>query len=779
MTRSVTFNGRTIFHPGGITRIRTNGSASVGPTATGIVGLIGEATSGTPGVITTIDDPALAAEIFGTGPLADAIRTAFEPSNDPRMPSGAFRVLCYKTNQSTKSSVNIPGARHLISDTSTGASTTTVITVTVGGLVVNAHIGRWLKSASEIRKIVSNTANTVTVSPAFSAAPVNTDPVFIQEDVLGATSVAYGADTTQIAFEFEAGVGTGKYVVTISKGSFVEQSAEILGNPALKLKFIGGPTATNGTGSITAATINTVSFTSAGTPALNAFANMVVHLPNGLQRLVASNTNAGAPCVLTLTAGYELTVAEAAAIVGGTATVKNVTAATANITGANGVATGLTSSTTQNPVSGADDLSLSFAVNETLNQFITRINNTTNYIASLGNGFNGDTVQMKTSDFGTRANAVDVRFDDEILIATKGSFRRDLQDLIDYINNTSTLITVARSTTATSEGAEIPAVTGGVVATVRDFAIYLAGGTRGISANSNFQAGFDTMLLHRVNQVVPLISQDLTNEGFSSTATFASVAAQLAAFVQTAAGSGKNECGGYLGMHGTKSQLLVQAATLNSPDVSVFGQQITVLDVSGTLTKFPEWMQAVQAAGMRAGAPEVGEPLTFKTVSCTAITQDSSWDPASVTDDNALLAGGVMFAETLPNGTFRWVRDITTYITGDEEFYMAGSTRDATRFIAYDLRKKVEDKFTGLKGTPATVASVREFIANTLQNYLTSNIIVPSLDPETGTILVQGWRNLRVFLDGSVLTFRVEIFPVVGICFQLNDISLNNVRLSV
>jgi len=775
MSRSVTFNGQTIFKPGAISRVRANSNAQLGSTTNGIVALIGEADGGQPNTVLTISDPALAKETFTSGPLADALRLAFQPSTDPNVSAGAFQVLCYKTNQSTQASTTLPGSVAVLAGTVTGASTALILTVTGGGMTADAHIGRWILVSGEKRRIVDNDVTTITLEKSLSAAPPNTTAFSILENQLTLTSKKYGVEANQIGVEFEAGSGTDKYIVTISLGnSVVEQSPEILGDPALYVRYVGGPALDSGP--VTVATTSVITVDVAAAPLLNAYAGMVLVLPNGLQRLIASNTAAD-PAVITLTAGHELTAAQAAEIVGGTAYIKNITSAVASITGAAGVATGFTTTCVLVPVSTTDNLSLTFNVNETLRQFIDRVNATTNFRLSAGAGINLDTTLMKTFDFGTRATNVDVRFDSAITPSTKGTFRRDLQGLVDWINSFSSLATAVRTTGAAGEGDEIPSVTGGVSGTPLDTVIYLIGGTRGISANSNFQAGFDAMMLNRINHIIPLISQDLTNEGYGSTATFSSVSAQLSSFVAEANSSGKNECGAYLGMAGTKSALITKLNQLNSPDIQMVGQKVTHLDVDGNLKEFQEWGLAVQAAGYRAGISEVGEPLTHKPILCSGLSNDSSWSTKDIGNVNDLLKAGLLFAEQKTSGGFRWVRDITSWVNDDSEFYIAGSTRDACRFMAYDFRTQLEDRFTGPKATLATVASVREFAAALLSEYKNQNIIVESLDPETNTKLLPGWRNLRVFLSGNTLTVRVELFPVVGISFQLVDITLQNVKL--
>lgn len=775
MTRSVTFGGQTQFRPGGLTRINAQGLTPVGASATGIVALLGEADGGQPRTVLTIDDPAEVQALLRSGPLADAVKIAFDPSSDPRVPGGAFRALLYKTNLSLQSATSLAGDEAVITDSSTGASTTTVLTLTAAGLVVDAHIGRWVLVNGERRRITDNDASTVTVSPALSAAPVNLDAVLILEDQLLLTSKDYGAHTNQIAVEFEAGTGE-TFVVTLTFEDVVEQSPEIAGESFLNLKYVGGA-ALLAAGNVTAidpAGLDITTNLSAVAP--NDAAGMTLQFEDGTQRDIASNTSVPGASVYTLSAGHALTAAQQTALATAGVTVRNVTTATGTLTGSNGVCTGMTTAVL--PV--ADNLSLTWSTLglTTLRDLVEYINGNTNYEATAPDGVNLDTTLLTSYDFGTRNTAVVVRFDSAVTPATAGSFRRDLQVVVDWINNYSTLASAAKATAAAGEGSELPSVTGGVVATARDVPVYFSGGSRGVSSNANWQDGFDALADYRANSIVPLISEDLTNEGNGSSATFATVAAQLAAHVNTMNSTGKNEMGGYIGMEGTRAELVAQIAALNNADVAVFGQKLTTLDASGNLAQQPEWSIAVAAAGMRSGVPEVGEPLTYKYIKTNALAQDTGWSPRSITDVNFLLERGLMFAEAVEGSGFRFVRDITSYLIDENIAYMDGNTRDAVRFVAYDLRTGLENQFTGLKATPANAASIKSFVISKMDIYQRDNIIVESLGPEAGDQqLYPGWRNLVVSITGNVATIRIEIFPVTGIVFQLNDVYLQLPRI--
>jgi len=354
-------------------------------------------------------------------------------------------------------------------------------------------------------------------------------------------------------------------------------------------------------------------------------------------------------------------------------------------------------------------------------------------------------------------------------------FRKDLAALVADITAKSQLATVTRSAaTGLGAGSGLPEYTGSGVgsrAVVGDYYKFMAGAIRGTSTNTDWQNAFDTLLRVRKVSVVPCISEDLAGQGYGSSATFASVAAQAAAHVALCRGVEKNECGAYLGMIGTRAQYIAQLNAMNDMDVAVTSQYFTFMDSTGTLVVMDPWASAVAAAGMRAGMPEVGEPLTHKYINTSAVTQDSSWDPAERTDANTLIQNGALFAEYIQGKGIRWVRDITSYIIDDNLAFAEGSVRDVCRYYSYGLRTFLEDRFTGVKAHPANAANIKDSVAEYSELCRGQNIIVDSTDPVTGEV-IYAFHKIRVTISGDIARIRVEIFPVVGINFQLTEIFL-------
>jgi len=866
MSRSVTWNGMTQFRAGGLTRINASALAQIGLAPNGIIGLIGEADGGTaePGEIVTIDDPALSKEYFRSGTLADAVIPAFDPSVDPRMPGGAFRVLGIRTNTATQASRTLYG--RYTTDTTAAGCTTTVINVTTGGLTVDALINDVLRVNGEDRTITDNDATSITVGTAFSSAPASGVAVEVLAPMYDVTTKQYGTPANDTTFEWEPGVTAGGAWTNSFEGT--DQIGEDIGDSSfLQVEYVGqSTTVENLIGTATGGTTTTLVVTAAGW-AINAWQDMYLEVTlGGIKniRKIASNTAdtitvtgtmTGSPTTETFrvlvgaildgdvaaaaagTVTLESTVNVAAneldglvvaivanAVGGGTGLgqvrtvtshttgvsavltlddnwtttpdttsdyqVRYVEAATGSFVGALGVASSFQTSVTINGAAAATDLNITIDSKMTVADLANTINADSNYTATIPATVNTQTTMANTFDFDLGNTAVEIRTDKATITTQpsnsptygytetwKNNFKRNVAVIVADINDKAEFITATRSTSGgAGTGSGAPEWSGGSIGTAGDTVLQLSGGGRGTSDNAAFQSAFDKLILERHNFVIPLIVQDLSEEGLSSTATWASVAAQLSAHVSEANGIAKNECGGLIGFKGTKTEYITAANTYANTDIQMTSQRLQVLDVDGSLATQDEWSLAVVAAGMRSGAPEVGEPITHKYLKAYALEQDTSWDPRDRTDANNLIANGCLFAEHIEGKGIRFVRDLTTYVQDDNLAYSEGSTRDVVRYVAYGLRTTLEDRYTGVKAKPANAAGIKATAVAYLESLNAENIIVTSLNEDN--VVVPGFEKLRVSISGDIATVRVQVYPAVGINFQLNDIYLQLPRLT-
>jgi len=854
MTRSITFNGITRYRPGGILKVNADALNQVGISSAGTVGIIAESTGGTPGSVgglVSLTDPSRAKALFRDGALVDAIRLAFQSSGDPNVPGGAAEVVIYKVNDSTQSSVHIPDSfGSLVSDTSTGASTTTAVTVTAGGLTAAALTDRWVDvgfaslppvasliatggttktavvasvadayvgqivlfdSATTTvalqdvaatvlandgttitfaetlpaavaatddfvvlptyrRKVASNTATVISLTQAFPAAPAASDPVIVRPTLFTVTSKDYGAHTEGVTADVVFNSSTGAYQAAIGFEGDSQLSGSLGGNAVLQLQYRGGANAvavdTVTTPSATTATL--VTLTAGGlTPSAHDGATVVLTDPaTGLSEQVRITSNTATALTLE---SPGLSAAFLAAVQGATTgtvqvAIKNVTEATASITGASGAATQLTTAITG--VAG-DNLAITIAPTDTLQSLIDQINQNSSYVAAPGAGVNAATTLASAFDFGPN---ISVNIQKQISRNGDTGFTQSLAEVVAWFVGTGLYATAARYGANAADGAAMPV---DEVSTDYTFAtaFSLEGGTRGTSSNSSWQAAFDLMLTRQVNEIVPMIDEDLANEGFGSTATWASVSQQLLAHVASARGAIGLERGAFIGFKGTKAEYIAALNSLNDADIQVCSQYPNVVDSSGTLVRQGPRSQAMMGASMRAGVQEIGEPLTHKYIRTSGITQDSSWNPSDATDAADLIRAGAFFAETIPGKGTRWVRDLTSWVKDDNLCYSEGSVRSVVRYVAYNTRTLIEDRFTGKKASPALPGIVREAAAAQFEAFRDANIIVDSTDPATG-ITIRAYHNLKVYIDGDVLRLRVGIFPVLGVNFQLSEIFL-------
>jgi len=632
-------------------------------------------------------------------------------------------------------------------------ATTTVLPIknTFTAPAVDALIGHWVlvtdtatTTQTHLRKISDNTATTVTLDNPLPAVPATGSWFHVLPNAVDLTSTDYGTHTNSVAVDVVAGTaGQTQQSVTFEG---VTQVSSLLGGKGLLRVLYKGSITTTDTVSGTTSTTTVIDLTGAPNAAvgqqvlINGEYTTVVSL--GATQITVSPALTEAPTDTDLVEGTDVTDAYMQvndSTTGGTATTLDFF--TTNVTTA--------------------DRTITFTADMTVSQLRDEINTNPNYEAVLRNGVNGDTTYAADFDFGP-GTAQTVQ-NSEILQADSDGLHQDNLSVTFYYSNYSQYATATRSTGLPSDGNREPAATA--------IEVYLQGGTRGVSTNANFQDGLDTTLLRRMTSIVPLIDEDLVNEGYGSTATVASVAAQLAANVAEARGAAQTERGGYIGFRGTKSEVIAQANAINDQDVALTAQLPTALNTAGSLEQFGPRQLAVMAASMRAGVSDIGEPLTNKFLRVSSLSQDASWDPSNVTDANDMINAGVLFAETTDGVGTRWVRDLTTYVQSNNLAFSEGSVRDVVRYIAYNLRTLLVERFVGRRNTPATIQSFKDVAATFLETARSDEIIVDSTDLATGAT-VHAWHNLQVFSSGDVVTLNVGIYPVVGINFILNNIFL-------
>ena len=820
MSMRVLFNGTVLVRPGGASKVDASAMANAGLGGVGVVGLVGEADAGEPNAINIFTDPDKAAAYFKSGPLSDMARVAFAPANDPRVPAGAQRLVCVKTNQSVAANKKLMGTGVASGTTSASKAgpynleplQALKVSIDGGGAVSVSFTATAATKAGSAATYASPSGKTLTVkvdsgeeqtfladgtctAAAGTAALMNVQLRGLQAVVNG-TEVDLRSDRrgTSSKIEVTGGTGTavfGHTIASASGGGNVSNIDSVTALEAVGLiqTAIGVTgTATGDPVTVTSALVGGISSVqfSDPTPAAEAVDFGFDHLlhgaaaPVGVSLLTAKeygvHTNKISVQVADSSGGKLLTVtyqdgftlkSEHSPVLGSTA---EMTVAYAGLS-----ATALLAVTdTQLTVTlsggsggnhlqsdGSKDLAVPFGTYATLIDIINYINQQTGYTAvAITN--NPITFQATDLDY---VNGVNCK-------STTASVYAKLFRFIDWINTNSSLIEAARIQGGPSAPLAVgPVALGGDTGTVTlldGTVVTLAAGARGVSINSNWQTAFNTLGTVRVNVNVPLISRDLADLGQGSSATFASVAAmheQHNAFYSST--KGKSERQGYIGMKGTKSAVTAQAGLLNSFNTCLSAQKITVLDAQSNLVEQPEYAFAVAQAGMRAGS-DLGEPITWKYLRAYGLSQNASWNPTDDGDD--MILGGVLIAEQVPNQGFRIMKAITTFTREDNDAYTEESVVMGWKNVSYELRTYLENLFIGRRISIGNITSLKSEAEAKLNQLRDAGQIVDSILPD-GSVL-KAYRGLKVEAAKDTVRLSVTVSPVEGINFILNTIFL-------
>lgn len=742
MAITQSFNGKTLRKPGAYSSLSTSLAGNLPVADTGIIGIIGEAAKGAPGDtsgvgVTTYDSAQLQDLIdnYGEGPIVDAARLLINPSNDVRITNGASRLYVWKTNSSTQATLTLAttwgtltsanyGIKENLINATIAQDTAEDFVIVAAGAFANAS-----GAATDLTfRINGGALITVAKAGLDNIANAKTNINSAINTALGTVAKAYctGAAILQIDLDDAAISGSG------APRDGLRIHMEIINNdcsllcgftaPQMDVDLCAGETVT-------------------GLTAADATRSITINRQDDDLTEDTDDTTGelGGDCYLEI--GYA----------GTTATVSvSATQLTTSVTGGSGAS-----------------LTLTLADYATLNDLATYINAQTGYTSAVPSNVNKGLAPSVLGRVVTKGCC-------STTAALKpGRIKADAYIVQNWFDNNSQLVTCVRTSYL-----GLP----DVVAQT-----FLSGAALGSSATSDFTAGFTAFEAYRMNTVIPLLSQDGANDitedatytdsgsAYDATSTHTNAIAHCKKMSNTQNRSERN-C--YLGFRGTFDECKAQSLALNSEFSSMFFQDVYVVNASGELEYKQPHMGACLIAGLQAGS-EVGEPATYKYVNAYGIKhlKTTGTVPGSTelftpeTMYNQAIDNGLSHFEVPPSGGVRLVLHNTTYSKDANFVYNRAHVLEAAHNVAYNLRVQLESTFTGTKSKTGTAQSIRNYVINSLETFLTSNIIVGT-DDNDGL----GWSNLTVTISGSTASIDVTIWPVQGIDFQLISITLDNIR---
>jgi hypothetical protein len=802
MAISVTFNGATIYKPGAYSKelIDLGGGFPLSPT--GLVAILGESTSGTPGanvtdisqnVFTPDQMPAIQA-MYGSGPLVDACNFLFAPGADGALPGGAQSVYIYKTNASTIADLNLaPYYTFTISSATVNAGAVyagngqefTVLSGIVSGTSLQVSGTGAPASAPSTLLLLSGTG------PAtLSYSAVSGSPSYGQIDAL-----QYGTTGNLIAYTAVAVPPAG--AEAISSATFDTTNIAIQGR-SLVLRIQGAATSLDNTFTVP----NTVVSRATLQSALNAGGNWSNGLPSNMTFTVGGSTDSLA--TLTVLQGQSANSQR-----NGYGT--NFDLVSGNLLAYVNIAAGLY-------ISQSEDMSV-ITINNTNNTTVETITVGGNIVLNIGR--NGGVAPQVTI---TLVNGVQ----------TLHLINNAAQEYVIPLANFPTLGSLASYISASTAGnwsASVPSVlysqfppssldtvtglgangTATILpAQIKDDAysvqqdfnasgnvslaaiatgglpdpqgpVFLAGGSLGGTSSASIVNAINAFSAIHINSIVPLFSRNASQDILdgitdpSSNYTIAAIHQGVKSFLSLQATTKQRlECQGYLSMHDTYANCIIEAQNMADARIQLVIQDIFQVNSLGQLQWFLPWAGACLLAGARGGAP-VGLPMTHKYFNMSGIRQTAqllstpesqivqSFNPATQYEN--AIQNGITFWEKPASGGFRLVVDNTTYGADANWVYNRGNVLYAADVLAYDFRNQLEDIFVGVKNT-VSAAAVKSVCDSILTGYLAQGITVSTADA------ANGYKQLVVQIVGNTINVSVVVKLVEGIDFVLATITL-------
>jgi len=715
----------------------------------GTVALIGTAEGGAP---LTVDEsladannPNTVNERYRSGNLRTAGIFCFEPSQDDAVPGGAQKEILVKVNPATQSGTGLPdgngSAAIDITSKDFGLFTAQInVEVEAGTNVGLKYIVVFEGTTEVFDDIGGEPIFDTTYTPGANGYDTALGTIDATDFTVAVTKTEAGLESERTADIPAAGV-----LDVVSNNAadvgMILTAYGLDGTGALVTDAItlNGTTNVVGTTAFTKVLACRLSAVAAGTVTVSdspISATLFTLLTTVLTRGLVDITNGAAAGVVTMAAGadfaadavilgtntagapvnevFDLTAANTTPVVGSVAFGTITTLLLGDLPGGNSVALALAAAITNHT---------SFS---TVSLVVDRLNAIPGFSATAQVS-NFTTFLMVDADYnvGPTRPATDVR-------SVVGDFFADLNDAIVTLTQNSQFVNAARAT-----GGDLPPATTAA-------AVFLVGGTEGVTTITEWQTAFKLLEKRRYNILVPL-SADPAIHNLALSALIAKTG-RLKSEANGYVGIGKNDGSG---SGETRAQIQSQILALNTRHLSAISQELERFDpITGVATFFPPFMFAAVAAGMQAGSA-IAEPLTRKLVIGNAIRNDPSWDVEDDTSD--LIDRGLMIAEQVDNVGIRWVRSITTHLADDNLAFVEMSSNESLNTFVFEFRTALEKKI-GQRGLGNSTGAIKALAIEVANRIVAEEKIV-------------GHRSLQVEQVGDVFPVSIEVALVNPINF--------------
>lgn len=303
---------------------------------------------------------------------------------------------------------------------------------------------------------------------------------------------------------------------------------------------------------------------------------------------------------------------------------------------------------------------------------------------------------------------------------------------------------------------------------------FLSGGARGATLAADVVAAVDSLAGINCNIIVPLISQDASEDiiagltDASSTYTIDATNALIKSHCidESVPSLNRNRIA-ILSRNGLFADSADAARDLASYRCSMAFQQVSQVNSKGVITTFQPWYAAVVAAGMQAGG--FYKAIVNKYANVISVIDPSDYDSNNPGDTSEALEAGLLPLFTDVGGP-KWVSDQTTYGADTNFVYNSIQAIYDADLIAIDLKQSFTNAFVGQSLADVSAASASAFLTQKMASYLQLKLIAPSSDAPLG------FKNAKVSISAPTMSISVEIKLATAIYFIPVSFSISAVQ---
>lgn len=307
---------------------------------------------------------------------------------------------------------------------------------------------------------------------------------------------------------------------------------------------------------------------------------------------------------------------------------------------------------------------------------------------------------------------------------------------------------------------------------------FLSGGSKGGSTGLDFANAIDALQGVRCNFVVPLVSQDASEDvaigdtESSSTYTVDAVNAAVKAHcISMSTPKIKRHRIGLVSKRGTFQEAKSSAATMANFRIAHLFQDVSDLNAQGEIEQFQPWMGCVKAAGMQAAGAY--KPIFNKTVNITkAVQAAGDFDDENIADCEDAILAGLIPIQKQETGGYVFLTDQTTYGLDNNIVYNSIQAVYISDLMALSLAQSLKTAFVGESVADVTASTAESFVKAKMAEFLFLKFTVGTKEAPGG------WKSIAIRINGNVLEVDVVAVLATGIKFIPITLSIEGIKSS-